>query len=91
MKQLIKTSWLGISLVTLAIGSVGIRIIRTSTAQVTDLSDGWNDTYSRLVAEKMLEELTEGLWLTRFKQKHLTKIQRVQPDEKHGGVHKTGP
>lgn len=67
-----------------------LRVTRTSTAQITDLSGRWNDTDSRLVAEKMLEEITHASWLDKFQQTHLKTVRRSLPennDEKQALIH----
>ncbi len=78
MKKIVRLG-LFIGLLTVATTSC-LRVTRTSTAQITDLSGRWNDTDSRLVAEKMLEEITHAPWLDRFQQIHLKKVQRSLPE-----------
>jgi penicillin-binding protein activator len=58
-----------------------LRVTRTSTDQVTDLSGRWNDTDSRLVAEKMLEELTDSSWIAKFQQTHAKRVQQLLSEE----------
>ena len=58
-----------------------LRVTRTSIDQVTDLSGRWNDTDSRLVAEKMLEEITNSPWLARFQQTHPKKARHSRSEE----------
>jgi penicillin-binding protein activator len=42
------------------------KVTRTSADTQTDLSGRWNDTDSRLVAEKMVEDLMNRPWLSEF-------------------------
>lgn len=44
----------------------GRTVKRISTDEVTDLSGKWNDTDSRLVAEKMVEDMLSKPWLSEF-------------------------
>ena len=44
----------------------GIAVKRIATDEVTDLSGRWNDTDSRLVAEKMVSDMLSRIWLTNF-------------------------
>ncbi|RMH07388.1 MAG: penicillin-binding protein activator LpoB [Nitrospirae bacterium] len=46
------------------------RVTRVDTDVVTDLSGRWNDTDSRLVAEKMIREMLTRPWLEQFRQRH---------------------
>lgn len=62
-------------------GCVPTQVTRTNTDQVTDLSGRWNDTDSRLVAEAMTEDFTNGSWLVRFQQMHTAYTQ--QPEHYH--------
>jgi len=48
------------------------KVSRLSSDQVTDLSGNWNDTDSRLVAEKMIRSLNSADWV----QDYLLKNQR---------------
>lgn len=65
-----------IGLFVIALAGCGpIRITRTSSAQVTDLSGRWNDTDSRLTAEKMLKDINNAPWLDRFKKLHTQQMQ----------------
>ncbi len=47
-----------------------ITVSRVNPDSVTDLSGYWNDTDSRLVAQKMIEELQTAPWVDRFEQKN---------------------
>jgi uncharacterized protein (TIGR02722 family) len=42
------------------------KVTRTSADEVTDLSGRWNDTDSRITAEKMVTSMLSGGWLERF-------------------------
>jgi len=44
----------------------GIAVQRIATDEVTDLSGRWNDTDSRLVAEKMASDMLSRVWLANF-------------------------
>jgi uncharacterized protein (TIGR02722 family) len=44
----------------------GRTVKRIETTEVTDLSGEWNDTDSRLVAEKMVSDMLSRIWLTNF-------------------------
>lgn len=44
----------------------GIAVQRIATDEVTDLSGKWNDTDSRLVAEKMVSDMMSRIWLANF-------------------------
>ena len=44
----------------------GIAVQRIATTDVTDLSGKWNDTDSRLVAEKMVSDMLSRKWLPNF-------------------------
>jgi len=46
--------------------SGGIAVQRIATNDVTDLSGKWNDTDSRLVAEKMVSDMLSRKWLPNF-------------------------
>ena len=54
-----------------------LRITRTSFDQVTDLSGRWNDTDSRLTAEKMLQDINNAPWLDRFRHLHTKQTQKA--------------
>ena len=45
-----------------------VRVTRVSPDTVTDLSGYWNDTDSRLVAQKMIGDLQTAPWVDRFEQ-----------------------
>jgi uncharacterized protein (TIGR02722 family) len=53
-------------LVLLLGGCAGPSVERTEVDEVIDLSGGWNDTDSRLVAEEMILDCLERPWLDRF-------------------------
>ncbi len=44
----------------------GVAVQRIATDEVTDLSGKWNDTDSRLVAEKMVSDMMSRIWLANF-------------------------
>jgi len=44
----------------------GVAVQRIATDEVTDLSGRWNDTDSRLVAEKMVSDMLSRIWLPNF-------------------------
>ncbi|HKG94992.1 MAG TPA: penicillin-binding protein activator LpoB [Gemmatimonadaceae bacterium] len=46
------------------------RVTRIDPAQVTDLSGRWNDTDSRLVANKLIEQSLGGDWVRRYVDSH---------------------
>jgi uncharacterized protein (TIGR02722 family) len=48
--------------------SSGSKVTRVDTEVVTDLSGRWNDTDSRLVAEKMIREALRSPWLENYTQ-----------------------
>jgi len=81
MKYVWKIVWLNGLLLIVGTSCTAFRVTRASTDQVTDLSGRWNDTDSRLVAEKMLEELTDSPWLALFQQTHLKKMQKLRSEE----------
>jgi len=68
MERILKIGCIGVFLIVVISGCVPLRVTRTSTNQITDLSGRWNDTDARLVAEKMLEEITHAPWLAQFQQ-----------------------
>lgn len=71
MRDIWKIIWLYGCLFVVGKGCIPVRVTRTSTNQVTDLSGRWNDTDSRLVADNMLKELITSPWLIRLEQAHL--------------------
>jgi penicillin-binding protein activator len=81
MKRIFRLGLLSGLLIAAMTSCTSLRVTRTSISQVTDLSGRWNDTDSRLVAEKMLEEITSGPWLDKFQQTHLKKVQRFLSEE----------
>lgn len=81
MKRIFRLGLLSGLLVAAMTNCTPLRVTRTSIVQVTDLSGRWNDTDSRLVAEKMLEDITDGPWLAKFQQTHLKKVQRFLSEE----------
>jgi len=81
MKHISKTVLFSGFIVAVITSCTSLRVTRTSIDQVTDLSGRWNDTDSRLVAEKMLEDITNAPWLARFQQTHLKKIQQLLSEE----------
>ena len=81
MKRIFRLRLLGGLLIAAMTSCTSLRVTRTNISQVTDLSGRWNDTDSRLVAAKMLEEITNGPWLAKFQQTHLKKVQRFLSEE----------
>ena len=81
MKNVWKILYLHVGLLFISTSCIPVRVTRTSTDNVTDLSGRWNDTDSRLVAENMLEELITSPWLTKFEQNHLEKTQLLRSKE----------
>ncbi len=57
---------LGSILLLTACGGSAKRVTRINTQDVVDLSGKWNDTDSRLVAEKMTDDVMKRPWLTDF-------------------------
>lgn len=47
-----------------------VQVTRVNPNSVTDLSGYWNDTDSRLVAQKMISDLQTAPWVDRFEQKN---------------------
>jgi uncharacterized protein (TIGR02722 family) len=85
MKRILRLGFFSGLLVAAVTSCIPLRVTRTSITQVTDLSDRWNDTDSRLVAEKMLEEVTNAPWLARFQQTHSKKVQQLLSEENEMG------
>lgn len=81
MKRISKTVLLSGFLIAMITSCTPFRVTRTSIDQVTDLSGRWNDTDSRLVAEKMLEDITNAPWLVRFQQTHPKQVQQLLSEE----------
>jgi len=60
------------------------KVKRVETGEEIALTDRWNDTDSRLVAEEMIEDMLSFPWLKRYQQQHdengfpTITIQRVQ-------------
>ncbi|MGM0419187.1 MAG: penicillin-binding protein activator LpoB [Thermodesulfobacteriota bacterium] len=48
----------------------GPKVSRVDSDTQTDLSDKWNDTDSRLVAEEMVTDMLTFPWISKFKQKN---------------------
>lgn len=76
MKKMARTGLLSGLFVAIMVSCTALRVTRTSANRVTDLSERWNDTDSRLVAEKMLEDITKAPWLDRFRQTHTRQGQQ---------------
>ncbi|MGE4519810.1 MAG: penicillin-binding protein activator LpoB [Desulfobacteraceae bacterium] len=55
----------------------GPKVSRVSSDSVTDISDRWNDTDSRLVAEEMIGDMMTFPWIKRFQQKKPGKVPTV--------------
>lgn len=81
MKRMLDVGLLSGLLVAVVTSCTSLRVTRTSTDQVTDLSGRWNDTDSRLVAEKMLEEITNSPWLARFQQTRSKQVKKFHAEE----------
>ena len=77
MKHILKIGLLSGLPIAVMVSCLPSRVTRTSSTRVTDLSGRWNDTDSRLVAEKMLEEITDAPWLVKFQQRHLKEMQQL--------------
>ncbi|MHA7877868.1 MAG: penicillin-binding protein activator LpoB [Bacteroidota bacterium] len=77
MKRILRIKLLSGLLVVVSTSCTPLRVTRTSIDKVTDLSGRWNDTDSRLVAERMLEEILQAPWLDRFEQAHCKKAQQA--------------
>ncbi|MFQ5888575.1 MAG: penicillin-binding protein activator LpoB [Gemmatimonadota bacterium] len=69
----------GFLLLTAALGTAcgGKRVSRIDPAAVTDLSGRWNDTDSRLVANRLIEESLSHPWHARFAETHGGEAPRV--------------
>ena len=80
MKKIAKMSLLSGLLVAVMASCVPLRVTRTSADQVTDLSGRWNDTDSRLVAERMLEEISKAAWPAKFQQAHTRQVQQSRSE-----------
>jgi uncharacterized protein (TIGR02722 family) len=52
----------------LTLGSCARQVTRVSSDAQIDISGRWNDTDSRLAAEELTAEITNGDWLTNFMQ-----------------------
>lgn len=55
-----------LALTALVVGACGKRVSRIDPSSVTDLSGRWNDTDSRLVANELIEQSLDGVWITRY-------------------------
>lgn len=55
----------------------GPQVSRVDSNTAVDLSDKWNDTDSRLVAEEMIGDMLTFPWITRFKQRKSGEIPTV--------------
>ncbi len=64
------TMWLALISLPLLLAACGpsVRVSRVNPDSVTDLSGYWNDTDSRLVAEKMISDLQTSPWVDKFEQ-----------------------
>ena len=80
MKRILEIGLISVLLMAVGISCTAVRVTRTSTDQVTDLSGRWNDTDSRLVAEQMLKEITDSPWLARFRQTHSKPMQQFESE-----------
>ncbi len=61
-----KIPWIVLALVLVMGGCATHSVQRTSSDEVTDLSGRWNDTDSKLVAEKMVRSALEFPWVQNF-------------------------
>ena len=59
-----------LTLTALVAGACGKRVSRIDPSSVTDLSGRWNDTDSRLVANELIEQSLEGVWVSRYIDTH---------------------
>jgi hypothetical protein len=55
-----------LALMAVVTGCGGMAVQRVSSDTITDLSGRWNDTDSQLVAEKIVDDMTNGKWLKSF-------------------------
>ena len=53
--------------VVFALGGCATKVQRVATEEVIDLSGAWNDTDSRLVANKLIEQVLGERWLRNYK------------------------
>ncbi|MBI4545939.1 MAG: penicillin-binding protein activator LpoB [Gemmatimonadetes bacterium] len=61
---------LSAALVAAAAPACGKRVSRIDPASVTDLSGRWNDTDSRLVANRLIEQSLSAAWAQRYTEAH---------------------
>lgn len=69
MKKLL-ISFLGLLFLTAFVTGCATKVKRISPDETIDLSGRWNDTDSRLVAEKMVEDALSRPWVDNFRRKH---------------------
>jgi len=69
MKKLL-ISFLGFLFLIVLVGGCATQVKRVSPDETIDLSGRWNDTDSRLVAEKMVEDALSRSWVENFRRKH---------------------
>ena len=69
-KYIQSLAWLALISLPLLLAACGpsVRVSRVNPDSVTDLSGYWNDTDSRLVAEKMISDLQTSPWVDKFEQ-----------------------
>lgn len=82
MKKVLHIVLVGSTLTAMLSGCASLQVTRVNTDQVIDLSGLWNDTDSRLVATAMIEEFTQGAWLTHFQQGNTTPDKPAERYEK---------
>ena len=69
MKKLL-ISFLGLLFLTAFLSSCATNVKRINPDETIDLSGRWNDTDSRLVAEKMVEDALSRSWVENFRRKY---------------------
>ena len=56
-------------LLSTSIGCTTVAVDRVNTTETVDLTDRWNDTDSRLVAEEMIGDMLEFPWIRNYQQR----------------------
>ncbi|MDX1673428.1 MAG: penicillin-binding protein activator LpoB, partial [Longimicrobiales bacterium] len=59
-----------LALTVLVAAACGKRVSRIDPSSVTDLSGRWNDTDSRLVANQLIQQSLEGVWVSNYIDAH---------------------
>ena len=67
-RSLLRVAALSAAIIPIACGQP--KVTRIDPAAVTDLSGGWNDTDSRLVANELIESSLTQPWLRRYTESH---------------------